>query len=248
MKKRKKRRRTPQKIGICYLCGKSLRGKVNKDHIPPKQMFPSQARKANLSKLYTQPTHESCNKSYQEDEKYFADLMATTADIRPVLLEPRYDLFRRKEEDEKAGTTKRKFIKEVKEVIKAPVFSREGHILIPPKEPERIDRVTWKIIRGLYFIEHQIILQENTKHAISRPITFRNQRLAVPSTFSPEEQIVIDLLLRVLENCPSKGKYPEIFDYRYKAFSAARTPQLRSYLWALILYGSIIIAVAFDIE
>lgn len=248
MKRQKRRRRKPRKLGICYLCGESLNGKGNKDHIPPKQIFPTRARKANLSKLETRYTHKSCNQSYQEDENYFADWMASISDIRHPNIDPRRDVLRRNEKEENEGTAKRKYIKELKEHAKTPIYSPEGYLLIIPQRRESIDRAIWKIIRGLYFIEHQdrTILPENTNHSIGRPITVRNQRLLIPSTFSPEEQILINNLLIALDNRPSMGKYPAIFDYKYDSGSVSQSPQLRKYTWVLILHGSIIIVVNFE--
>ncbi len=244
MKRRKKRRMKKQILGICYLCGELLSGKVNKDHIPPKQMFSHRDREEqNLSQLQTRPTHESCNKSYQEDENYFADSMATISHkINPIS-----DVLKRNEEAENEGTPKRKFIKEVEEVAKAPIYSPEGYIPITVEEPERLKRATWKIIRGLYFIEHQNkkILPENAEYSFDGPITVRNQRLLTPSQFEPEQLIAIYKLLSALDNRPSMGKYPEIFDYDYNSMSVSQAPELRKYTWVLILHGIIHIVVRF---
>ena len=241
----KKRRAQQQTLGLCYLCGKLLLGKVNRDHIPPKQIFSHPDRKEqNLSQLERRQTHESCNQSYQEDEKYFTDWMATIShQINPIS-----DVLRRNEEAENRGKPKRKFIKEVEEVAKAPIYSPERYILMTAQEPEKIKRATWKIIRGLYFIEHQdkIILPQNTEHSFIGPITTRNQRLLTPSQFEPEQLIAIYNLLSTLDNRPSMGKYPEIFDYDYNSMSVSQTPQLRKYTWVLTLHGSVIIAVTFE--
>ena len=162
-------------------------------------------------------------------------------------INPISDVLRRNEQAKKEGTAKRKFIKEVEEAAKAPIYSSEGYVLMIPKEPESIDRAIWKIIRGLYFIEHKnkIVLPMNTKHDIGRPIAVRNQRTVVPSTFTPEELRLINELLIRLKHYPSKGKYPEVFDYKYDSDVVLQKPQLRKYVWVLILQKSIHIVVKF---
>ena len=247
MKRRKSRRR---KLGICYLCGKRLDGKVNKDHIPPRQLFPSRARRLNLSRLETRQTHESCNKSYQVDEDYFVDCIASMSDMRPPDIDPLSDVLRRNKKAAKAGTANRQYITELRGRAKSPIYSQEGYILIRPEQQDRINRAIWKIIRGLYFIEHQDkkIVPADTDNVISRPITLRNGRLAVPSLFETDELSTIESLLITLKSRPSKGKYPAIFDYQYDSGSVKQSSSLQRYTWALIFHESVIVIVRFEAQ
>ena len=251
MKQETKKKRKRQTSGICYLCGKGLNGKINKDHIPPRQMFPTQTRQAyNLSKLDTRLTHESCNESYQEDEKYFAEWMAAMAEIKYPDLNPKVDLHRRNEEAEQQGTAKSRFMGEMGAPNNILIYNSEGDIVKLPNQPKRIDRVIWKIIRGLYFIENKdkITLPENPCPYIIGPIQLKNQNIAYPSAYSLEERQITNDLLNALKTRPPMGKYPAIFDYRYNSIPVSETPNLRRYTWVLILHGSIVIFVTFETQ
>ena len=59
------------KYKICYLCGESLSGDLDYDHVPPKQFYSEGIRKKFGPQLLTLPTHKKCNKSYHRDEDYF---------------------------------------------------------------------------------------------------------------------------------------------------------------------------------
>ena len=37
------------KIDICYLCGKKLKGNIDDDHVPPKQFYAKSIRKMHIS-------------------------------------------------------------------------------------------------------------------------------------------------------------------------------------------------------
>src|SRR6059058_3405857 len=65
---------------ICYLCGLPVASDRGDDHLPPKQFFAPQVRKAvNLAKLITLPSHRVCNGGYSLDEEYFTATLAPLA-------------------------------------------------------------------------------------------------------------------------------------------------------------------------
>jgi hypothetical protein len=55
----------------CYLCGKPLTAPHTPDHVPPRQIYPTEVRKAHKLNLLTLRVHDRCNRSYQHDEDYF---------------------------------------------------------------------------------------------------------------------------------------------------------------------------------
>ena len=181
----KKRRKRKPKKGICYLCGAVLEGMVNKDHIPPRQMFPSQARKANLSKLYTRPTHESCNQSYQEDENYFTDWMAAMSDTRHLNMDPKVDLRRRQEAAENERTPKRKFFIEMEEAARIYgkhrkwVYDQVDRYGITTKKPDTCNKV---LLQLTDLIAHRGEPPSNGTPATVENHTPESQILTVEST------------------------------------------------------------------
>jgi hypothetical protein len=55
----------------CYLCGLKLAAPIDWDHVPPKQLYAPEIRKAHHPQLLTIPVHAACNKGFQKDEDYF---------------------------------------------------------------------------------------------------------------------------------------------------------------------------------
>ena len=65
-------------------------------------------------------------------------------------------------------------------------------------EGYRIERIIWKITRGLYFHEYNELLPENTIHIIE----FYDQY------HKPREEF------NFVRDTESRGKYPGVFDYK----------------------------------
>ncbi len=61
---------------LCYICGKPLVAPTSSDHVPPRQLYPSEIRKAHAPNLLTIAVHDHCNRSYQHDEDYFVNTLA----------------------------------------------------------------------------------------------------------------------------------------------------------------------------
>ena len=55
----------------CYLCGDALGDDSNRDHVPPRRIFPSAIRRRLTVDLLTLRTHPRCHEVYQQDEEYF---------------------------------------------------------------------------------------------------------------------------------------------------------------------------------
>ena len=61
----------PDPVGICYLCGEQLREPIDRDHVPPRQLYAYDIRKLHAPNLLTIPVHRACNRAFQHDEDYF---------------------------------------------------------------------------------------------------------------------------------------------------------------------------------
>lgn len=93
-------------------------------------------------------------------------------------------------------------------------------------DANRVTRVVWKIVRGLFFKEHGRFLPENTL------ITYRKV-ISVGEKPPPEFAVVRDT--------PSRGQYPGVFDYKYIV-----EPKLDNFtLWAMLFWGSLIKMIGF---
>jgi len=214
---------------ICYLCGKAIDGKVSKDHVPPKQFFPEEIRKKIFTQLDTLPAHRECNQAYQKDEDYFYAAIGPLAfsDCNPIggiII------------DEITG---RKYEPNIKLLLK--IFEgfddKVGNIYIPncislKVEEPRIERICWKMIRGLYFLHNNLFLPEDSHYQVVllTPEALKNDINA---------RKVWEAWNFVL-NQQGQGKYKRIFDYKYLAFIEANVE-----MWAMLLWDRLIIFVYF---
>lgn len=211
-------------IDICYLCGKTLGDDVSRDHVPPKQFYPTSIRKRhNLSSVSTLPTHRACNESYQKDEVYFAHSVGCIAQDSYSGQALWKDL---------ASQYKKPRGNRIAKMILQEFDQRPSGIILPSGkvaknlDGERVWRVVWKITRGLFFWEHRRLLPEYT------PSTFK---ITSPNEEPPKE-------FAYVANTPSKGQYPVVFDYKYKVFSEHNNFNV----WAMLFWDSIIMLVLFE--
>ncbi|HUU40933.1 MAG TPA: hypothetical protein VMW42_08335, partial [Desulfatiglandales bacterium] len=93
-------------------------------------------------------------------------------------------------------------------------------------DAERVWRIVWKIVRGLFFKEHQRILPENTLITYYK---FISENEEPPPEFP------------AVRDTQKRGQYPAVFDYKYKV-----TPELNNFhFWAMLFWSRIIILIAF---
>jgi len=181
---------------ICYLCGKELNNNISKDHVPPRQFYPSSIREKYNPNLFTLSTHSSCNKLYEKDEVYFVQSLGPLANTSYAGKELWKDISKQIHRPESRGLTQ-KILNEFEQ--------RPSGIILPPGmvgkkfDVNRIERVIWKITRGLFFKENKQFLSENMKKRIW--ISYKGEGL---SPFFPH-----------VRDTPSRGDYPDIFDYKY---------------------------------
>jgi hypothetical protein len=203
---------------ICYLCGQPLQGEIDDDHVPPKQFYAKSLRKLhNPDDLLTLPVHKSCNISYQKDEDYFVHSIA------PLAMEsyPGKAIF-----EDISNQFKRPQGKRIGEMIRKEFDDRPSGLILPAGKVvkrfsgDRIWRVVWKIVRGLFFHEYGRFLPENT------PRVFDN----VSVGDRPPEKFVPILA------SPPRGKYPAVFDYKFIC-----VPELNNFhAWAMLFWDRLI--------
>jgi hypothetical protein len=179
-------------------------------------------RIAHSPNLRTTPVHTECNRSYQHDEDYFVNTLAPFARgsySGNALLR---DVFRKYETGKKRGLVH----KVVKEFERQPSGLRLPPYLVAKRfEGDRLHRVAWKIIRGLYFHHFNEFVPLNTP----------NRLTIVPPDRAPPREFFF------LPDEPVHGQYPGVFDYKF-----ARYAELNNFnYWAMLLWDRIILIMMF---
>lgn len=210
------------KQNICYLCGKPIFGKVSRDHVPPRQFYSAFLRKKHNVNLDTLKTHKNCNKAYQLDEEYFIHTFVPLS-LRSYSGRALLDELVSQYHQGRNIPLNQKVLKE---------FDRNPSGLILPKnksvkrfDPDRAWRVVWKITRGLFFMEHGRVLQEN------KPKLFKIVDIDSPP---PDE-------FRLLVNKQERGKYPGVFAYKYMTLEKMDN----FHFWAMLFWDSVMVLVYF---
>jgi hypothetical protein len=144
---------------LCYLCGKTLSEPITDDHVPAQGFFAPEIRRTyNLGKLITIPVHAACNALYKLDEEYFL------YSLYPFALGTQAGDARRHRVREKfrAGEN-RKLVG----MMMAEFDHRPSGLVLPfgqivkRFDLKRIERVLWKIVRGLNFYHHNQVWPAN---------------------------------------------------------------------------------------
>ena len=207
----------------CYLCGESLTGLTSKDHCPPRALFARKIRQQfHTTRLVTIDVHPDCNSSYKRDEEYFQATLAPLA-LGSIAGDATYQQFI-------AGAHKSKSKMRLAKRVLREFEPRPSGLHLPPsrivkrQEGKRITRVLWKISRGLYFHEHSNVLTESTRHHCT--ITPPGQR--PPETFER---------VRDLPDDETYGRYPGVFDYRFRVFEH---DQQNILYWSFLIWDRII--------
>lgn len=222
-------RRSKAHITHCYLCGRPLLGRItSKDHCPPRFLAaPSIRQQHNLDGLLTLPVHRDCNGAYQHDEQYFKAAMVPMAPGSEAG-DAVFDQFIADAKEDKRKQT-------LAEQILSEFETRPSGLHLPPgrvakrQDGARITRVAWKIVRGLYFHHHGKILPDDI------PV---NWTLTPPGEQPPE----LFLLVSSLPDDETQGRYPGIFDYRFRVFD---TKFGKLNYWAILYWDRVIMTVQF---
>jgi hypothetical protein len=168
-------------------------GEQDEDHVPPKLIFPKELRSG--LQLCKMPTHATCNRAFSLDEEYFRQSLGVLAHQSKTGECLVNDIFRTAEKPEAKGLN-RKILNEF--------YERPSGIILPPGkvakgfDRERIGRVVWKIVRGLFYHDKKIILPERTLHWINM----------IPPGEKPPDVFCF------VAGQASQGNYGAIFDYK----------------------------------
>jgi hypothetical protein len=174
--------------------------KLSMDHVPPRQFFPKQLRKAENLNLQLAPSHKKCNEDYREDEEYFYHSMyPIVAKNNPwmgsVFLQ---DLARRSDKPQTPAM--------LRKIFSAASLMTQGGIHLPSGMVEialdeyRLQRVAAKIARGVLFL--------------SIKQYFEDQQI-VDMRFCLDESEVIDMYKISWELSSPSAVYTEVFSYKY---------------------------------
>jgi hypothetical protein len=150
----------------CYLCGLSHEdnGPTNRDHVPPRRIFPRQIRINLRADLLTLRTHVACQSAYAADEEYFFNTLlpnALESSVGPMLAE-----------DFKHLIAHDKVAKKLSETVRRQFEDRPSGLVLPRGmvvqrvTGSRLQRIVWKIVRGLFAIEYERFLPEDTPRHI----------------------------------------------------------------------------------
>lgn len=207
---------------ICYLCGNELEDGTDRDHVPPKQFYAKNLRKMHNPNLLTLPVHAVCNKMYQSDEDYFVHSIGPLVkgsysgdgiwdDIAHQFRKPKGQrigqMIRKEFEDRPSG-----------------LYLPAGKV-VKRFDADRVWRVVWKIVRGLFYKEHNRYLPDNT------PKLFK---LVSVGEKPPLE-------FEAVRNTQSRGQYPNVFDYKYIVISELDN----FHFWAMLFWNKLIKLIAF---
>ena len=214
----------------CYLCGGPLSPSISMDHCPPRALFSRGVRKRhNLSQLITIPVHRDCNESYKRDEEYFQAALvpfAPGSEAGDTIFEE--FIAKSKKDDSK---------RDLAEMILREFEPRPGGLHLPSnlvmkrQDGARIQRVAWKIVRGLYFHHHGAILPETLPVGVT---------MTAPGRSRPEHFEL--MLLDGLADEDSHGQYPGAFDYRFRTVG---TDLWKLNYWALVIWDRVLMTVCF---
>jgi hypothetical protein len=147
-----------KKLGKCRICGE--RSAIDKDHIPPKNLF-ALADRINLLRI---PACEECNSQYSKDDEYFKRILLMSAKIEnetPSIIELREHLTRSFNNPKQSKFN----IRFAKSISIKNIFTSSGLYL--GREPvyfadyDRLNKILDKIIRGLFYYHERKILQKD---------------------------------------------------------------------------------------
>ena len=200
---------------ICYLCGKPIpESEWTRDHVPPKQIYPSEIRKNHSMNLEWLPAHRGCNEAYREDEDYFTHAVGSTQNDTIALDALWKDFERTHKKNRRIG---RDVLSEFSKII-LPEGKIAKHF-----DPEKVYRIIWKIIRGLHFKEFSRVLPIDTPRQLT---------IFDPENPTDTAKFLLEISSRESDDLGHTGG---VFDYRF--YMSEKPPAI---VWGLLFWDRII--------
>lgn len=215
---------------LCYLCRHQIVSDASMDHVPPKQFYASSLRRElNLSGLVTIPAHGACNKSFARDEEYFTwslSPLAVGSTAGNALAQDRAEKLKRQ------GRLLALYEMVRREFDKSPSgLHLPGGRVVKRFQHERVNRVVWKLVRGLYAHEMKSVLPDDTP---------RTTEIIEPERV--RETAGTNAVWERVKAQDPRGSYGGVFEYKYLLGHAAQGQKL--HLWGMLLWDKIMVFVA----
>lgn len=208
-------------VPTCYLCGLPIEEDASREHVVPAQFFPAAIR-GDLAPLLVLPSHPECNQAYMRDEEYFYQSVSPLAWKTKIGAVLKSDMARRY----RGGSWEHR--ERLARMVLGEFDRQPSGIWLPAGyvakhvDARRGENVLWKILRGLFYHEHERVLPADT--------TFRLEVLAEDS-LPPEYEA-----FTVLESRAHESHRP-FFDYR---FWAGELDGIEAQVWGLLLWQKIL--------
>lgn len=198
------------------------------DHVPPRQFYAPSLRKAhNLARLVTLTSHGACNRSYEQDEEYF------TWSLSPMAVESTAGSALHRDRLQKLQRGRRTALFHM---VRNEFDPRPSGLHLPKGRvvkrfsSERVTRVVWKLVRGLYFHEVGSVLPEDTPKMWDVVEPERARELAGKNA-----------VWERVKAQPPRGAYGGVFEYKY---FVGRFDDKTLHAWGMLLWDKIMIFVA----
>jgi hypothetical protein len=210
---------------VCYLCGNPIAAGEdwNKDHVPPQRFYGKSIRSTFNPNLHGLHTHSACNTGYKADEEYYAASFAGHADS---------DTGRAVFADWRRGVAKGHDQGLLKTILNqfGKVVSADGSRVFN-YDVDRAGRVTWKLVRGIYFAEVERYLPETLPKRLMMLSPHENQHAAENY---PWWQLVRDTV--------PMGTHGAVFDYKWLC---VLLDGIRGHAMALLLWDRLLVLALF---
>jgi hypothetical protein len=219
-----------KRTDTCYLCGEELAKPRSKDHVPPKCFWPSIViQEVKPDNLWTLQTHVECNNSYKDDEEYFVNALRLFVPDTWAGGALQVDFLNRITKHEGSMRLFGRTFRETRWQRFATPSARGSVLVGIDYEKSRIDRVSWKILRGLQFVERGVILPAE--------MTLRFACLG-------SARQAPDGLSAWWKGASGAGRYPypRVFEYRFKRADESDTGEEQ---WMLRFWEGLIWWTAF---
>jgi hypothetical protein len=222
---------SPSRSGECYLCGLALDGadETNRDHVPPRRIFPKRIRTQLKVDMLTLRTHSRCQTMFARDEEYFFYTLlpgGLQSKVGEMLAEDFRHLIAHDKIAAKLSASVRRQFEERPSGLVLP-----NGLVVQRVQGSRLTRIVWKIIRGLFTFERHQFLPEDKARSIQ--------------IIGPFDREVPDYIVPLL-NRPRLGHTPECLGYTYA--DSSEIPAWTGttlHMWLMVLWERYLLYAAF---